>query len=82
MTNQHTKQQGSILPVAILVVLVIGMAAFAWYRTNGFKTAAIENKSTYTSKSDISSAKSSLGKMSVDSDIDSTQFDKDLSDLK
>jgi len=82
MTKLATKQQGSVLPIVVLVVLVAAMAVFAYTRMNAAKTTAIESKSTYTSKSDISTAKSSLSSISVDSDLDTAQFDKDLSALK
>lgn len=82
MSKLTSKQQGSIVPVLVLVVLVLALGAFALMRMNGAKTTAIENKTKYTTKSDITSAKTSLSSMSVDSDQDTTQFDKDLSALK
>ena len=85
-TRTSRQPQGSGL---VIVVLVIGLVALVvglgyWGMKGGTKDTAItgDGNQNFTTKADVSTAKTGVGVISIDKDLDSASLDKDLNDLK
>lgn len=82
MKRLETRQSGSTLLIVAVAIALVVVGGLVVYRVRTASTNSIETKAKYTTKSDITSAKSALGDVPVDSDLDASQLDKDVTDLR
>ena len=82
MKHSATRESGSAVLIVAIVAALVVVGGLVVYRVRTASTNSIETKSKYTTKADITSAKSALGDVTVESDLDASQLDKDVSALR